>query len=153
MLKNHAHTHAGSQAANQSYLDTHSGEGTKGGRYSDTTHISIPPTQCPFRCPSTSRTRARTQPASQPTRQATRHPGTQADGVLATFDVYPDGLEFSHQVVLHGDGDFHDDELRLYGNRLYLLRGLRAAQLTSRGEGDESEDAIPMSIVCFELDS
>lgn len=75
----------------------------------------------------------------------------QAEGVLATFDVYSEGVEFSHQVVLHGEGQFHDDGLRLIGNRLYLMRGLRAAQLTSRGEGDESEDAIPMSIVCYEL--
>jgi hypothetical protein len=77
----------------------------------------------------------------------------QAEGNLATFDVYSDGMEFSHQMVLHGNGDFHDDGLRLIGNRLFLMRGLRAAQLTSRGEGDESDDAIPMSIVCYELDS
>ena len=75
----------------------------------------------------------------------------QAEGVLATLDVYPDGAEFSHQVVLHGEGDFHDDGLRLIGNRLFVLRGLRAAQLTSRGEGDESENVIPMSIVCYDL--
>jgi hypothetical protein len=75
----------------------------------------------------------------------------QAEGVLATLDVYPDGAEFSHQVVLHGEGDFHDDGLRLIGNRLFVLRGLRAALLTSRGEGDESENVIPMSIVCYDL--
>jgi len=75
----------------------------------------------------------------------------QADGDLATFDVYPDGREFSHRVVLRGDGNFHDDGMRLYGNRLFLLRGLRAAQLNSRGEGEESEDSIPMSVVCYEL--
>lgn len=74
-----------------------------------------------------------------------------ADGVLATFDVFSDGRTFSHQVSLHGEGNFHDDGLRLIGNRVYLMRGLRAAALTGRGDGSESDNAIPMSVVCFEI--
>jgi hypothetical protein len=72
---------------------------------------------------------------------------------LATFDVFDSDGIFLHQVALKGEGDFHDDGLRLVGDRLFVLRGLRAAQRAERGDGDEDEDADPMSVTCYQISS
>lgn len=77
----------------------------------------------------------------------------QPEGILATFDVFSASGEFLHQVCVRGEGDFADDGLHLVGERLFVLRGLRAAERAARGAGDEEEDAEaePMSVACYEL--
>ncbi len=77
----------------------------------------------------------------------------QPDEVLATFDVFDADGSFLHQVALKGEGNFYDDGLRLVGDRLFVLRGLRAAQRAERGDGEEDEDAEPMSVACYRLSS
>ena len=77
----------------------------------------------------------------------------QPDEILATFDVFaPDG-SFLHQIGLKGEGDFYDDGIHLVGDRLFVLRGLRAAQRAERGDGEEDEDAEPMSVACYRISS
>jgi hypothetical protein len=73
------------------------------------------------------------------------------EGILAVFDEFDASGAFSGKVALRGGGDFSEDGLHLVGNRLFLTRGLRAAERAARGEGDDDEGAEPMSVVCFEL--
>jgi hypothetical protein len=77
----------------------------------------------------------------------------QPDGYLATFDVFDGDGSFLHQVGLRSEGDFRDDGLHLVGDRLFVTRGLRAAQRAERGGGEEDEDAEPMSVTCYQLSS
>ncbi|MCP4293906.1 MAG: 6-bladed beta-propeller [bacterium] len=74
----------------------------------------------------------------------------QPEGILARFKVFNSDRKFSREVILSGEGNFHDDGIRIIDNRLFVLKGLRAAGLTERGDGDE-EDTTPLSIVCFRL--
>lgn len=77
------------------------------------------------------------------------------DGVLATFDVFDASGRFTGQVALRGPGSLVDDGLYLVGDRVYLTRGLRAAERAERGDGDEDEDedAEPMSVACYRMGS
>ncbi len=77
----------------------------------------------------------------------------QPDEILATFDVFDADGSFLHQVALKGEGNFYDDGLRLVGDRLFVLRGLRAAERAESGDGEEDEDAEPMSVTCYRLSS
>jgi hypothetical protein len=81
----------------------------------------------------------------------------QPDEILATFDVFDADGSFLHQIGLKGEGDLSDDGIHLVGDRLFVLRGLRAAQRAERGDGeedeDEDEDAEPMSVACYRISS
>ena len=77
----------------------------------------------------------------------------QPDEILATFDVFGADGSFLRQVGLSGEGDFRDDGFHFVGDRLFVTRGFRAAQRAERGEGDEDEDAEPMSVKCYQLSS
>lgn len=77
-------------------------------------------------------------------------------GALATFDVFDGEGRFSHQVTIVAEGNFRDDGVRVVGDHLFVIRQLRSAQEAMRGtESDaasnESEEAEPMSVVCYRL--
>ena len=46
---------------------------------------------------------------------------------------------------------FYDDGLRVVGDRIFVLRGLRAARRAESGDGEEDEAAEPMSVTCYQL--
>ena len=74
------------------------------------------------------------------------------DGVLVTMDEFDAEGHFVRQVDILGEGSFKDDGLYIDGDRLFILRGLRAAQDAERGNGDdEDSDAEPMSVVACRL--
>ena len=78
----------------------------------------------------------------------------QADGVIATYDMYDGQGRFVRQVSIRGEGSFEDDGLHFVGERMYVVRGLRSAQDAMHGEGgggEEEEDPGPMAVICYDL--
>lgn len=71
-------------------------------------------------------------------------------GVVARFDVFGPAGQPREDVVVRGEASYRDDEFRLHGDRLFVLRGQRAALRMSRGLQDE-RDSIPMTVACFDL--
>ncbi|MDH3197815.1 MAG: 6-bladed beta-propeller [Candidatus Krumholzibacteria bacterium] len=75
-------------------------------------------------------------------------------GVIATFDVFDREGRFVRQVSLRGEGSYRDDGIHLVGDRLYLVRGLRAARVAMFGleSGAEPDaEAEAMSVACYDL--
>lgn len=75
-------------------------------------------------------------------------------GILATFDVHDGGGKRTGRVALKGEGSFRDDGIHIVGDRVYVARGLRAAERAARGaEESEAEEveAAPMSLACYQL--
>ena len=76
----------------------------------------------------------------------------QADGVIATWDMYDGEGKFTRQVSIRGEGSFDADGLHFVGDRMYVVRGLRSAQDAMHGGGgDEEEDPGPMAVICYDL--
>jgi hypothetical protein len=76
-------------------------------------------------------------------------------GAIATFDVYDRDGRFSSQVTVRGDGRSTDDGIHFVGDRMVVVTGLRSAQRSQIGAGDEAagddEDAEPMAVICYNL--
>ena len=74
------------------------------------------------------------------------------DGVLVSMDEFDNEGNFLRQVDILGEGSFQDDGIRIDGDQLFILRGLRDARDAERGNGDgEDQDAEPMSVVSCRL--
>lgn len=73
-----------------------------------------------------------------------------ADGVLARFDVFDAEGRPADPIVVRGDASFRDDDLHVFGDRLFVLRGQRAALRNQRGQDDDRE-ATPMTVGCYRL--
>jgi hypothetical protein len=80
-------------------------------------------------------------------------------GTIARFDVFDAKGHFLREVTVQGDGNYGDDGIKIEGDRLVVLKGLRAAQralyagMGDDSSQDEEEEAEPMSIVCYRLDA
>lgn len=83
----------------------------------------------------------------------------QPKGTIARFDVFDAKGHFMREVTVQGEGNYGDDGIKIEGDRLVVLKGLRAAQRAMYADtdgndaGDDEEEAEPMSIVCYRLDA
>lgn len=74
-----------------------------------------------------------------------------AEGVLATFDVFDGDGEFSRTVSVRAPGNLRDDKIYISQGRLFLVANHMAAMATALG-GNWSEDdgePQPMSVICY----
>jgi len=75
-----------------------------------------------------------------------------AEGTIGVFDVFDREGRYLREVTLLGEGDPRTDKLYFVGDRLYVVTDLQAATVASRG-GAMDDDAEPMSVICYGLDS
>ncbi|UCH83778.1 MAG: 6-bladed beta-propeller [Candidatus Latescibacterota bacterium] len=78
------------------------------------------------------------------------------DDVIATFDVFDHGGQFTQQVTFNGEGDYADDGFYIVKDRLYVVTDLRSARRAMFGgheeeEDDEDFDEEPMTVICYDL--
>ena len=79
-----------------------------------------------------------------------------SDDVIATFDVFDRGGQFTRQVTFKGQGDYGEDGLYIVKDRLYIVTDLRSARRAMFGGEEEEEDVEdhdeePMSVICYDL--
>jgi hypothetical protein len=77
------------------------------------------------------------------------------DGVIATFDVFDRGGQFTRQVTINGEGSYKDDGFHIVKDRLCVITGLRSARRAMfggrEGETEEEDTGEPMSVICYDL--
>jgi hypothetical protein len=77
------------------------------------------------------------------------------EGEIATFDVFDAEGKFARQLTLKGEGNFDDDGFYFAGDNFFVLLGQSSARDAEMGgngtEEDDGEEAVPMSVVCYEL--
>lgn len=79
-----------------------------------------------------------------------------ADGVVASFDVFDRDGNFSRQVSIRADGNFRDDGLHLIGDRMFVVKNLDSAREAMFGgehndEEYDEEDIEPISVVAYDI--
>ncbi len=86
----------------------------------------------------------------------------QADGIMATFDVFDATGHFTKQVAVPCEGDAVRDGLFFIGDdRLVVVTGFIDAVMmqigsgagggAAAGPGDDDEEPTPMEIICYEI--
>jgi hypothetical protein len=77
------------------------------------------------------------------------------DGVIAAFDVFDRGGQYTRHVTVNGEGSYRDDGFYVVKDRLYVVTGLRSARRAmfggSEGETEEEDTGEPMSVICYDL--
>jgi hypothetical protein len=80
-------------------------------------------------------------------------------GTMARFDVFDANGHFVREVSVQGDASYQADGIVIVGDRLVVLKGLRSAtramwaSVSDEATTEEEEEAEPMAIVCYRLDS
>lgn len=77
------------------------------------------------------------------------------EGVVCTFDLFDPAGRFTRQVVVEGEGGFRDDGIEVVGDRLFVIKSLRAARRAmfslEDGEGTGEAAAEPVSVLCYDI--
>jgi len=79
------------------------------------------------------------------------------EGILWELDEFDSEGNYTRRILIKAPGDTEDDGVVLQGDKLFVVRGLAAAQASLGGGDDEEEEesmddyADPLSIVCYRL--
>ncbi len=75
-------------------------------------------------------------------------------GTIGSFDVFDSTGNHLREVALQAEGDFEEDGFFFAGNRLFVVTDWVAARNAMFGRSDEDEEdeeAIPVSVICYEM--
>ena len=85
-----------------------------------------------------------------------RSDDNEADGVLWTLDEFDPEGNYTRRIVIKAPGDPEEDGIIIQGDKLFVVRGLAAAQATldDDEEEEEEEDEMidPLSVVCYKIE-
>lgn len=78
------------------------------------------------------------------------------EGSLGVFDVFDSEGHFVREVTVMGEGDPQEDGYFFVEDRLYVVTGFLDAAMSAAGGGsddaeEEDEEAMPMSIICYQV--
>jgi hypothetical protein len=77
-----------------------------------------------------------------------------ADGELCVLDEFDAEGRFVRELHLRGEGDMDRDAMEILGNRVFVLTDRQSARyaMMAQDSGDDTDDAAPMTLICYTID-